>query len=79
MSLTPIKPSSTTSVLAIANLASATENHKTFVDDGMLAMLISLSTGRCPNYIKDFFLNLYSLDQIWTFKLVYIYADWSFL
>jgi hypothetical protein len=33
--------------------------------------------GRCPNYIKDVFF-LYSLDQIWTFNLVYIYADWSF-
>jgi hypothetical protein len=32
------------SILAIANLASSTENHKTFVEEGTLAMLISLST-----------------------------------
>lgn len=31
-------------ILAIANLASSTENHKTFVEEGTLAMLISLST-----------------------------------
>jgi hypothetical protein len=31
-------------VLAIANLASAVENHRMFVEEGMLALLISLST-----------------------------------
>ena len=31
-------------VLAIANLASAVENHQTFIEEGMMALLISLST-----------------------------------
>ena len=31
-------------VLAIANLASATENHALFIEEGMLPLLISLST-----------------------------------
>ena len=31
-------------ILAIANLASATENHPIFIEEGMLPLLISLST-----------------------------------